>query len=174
MSAEGCASSSDASRSLRLITDAFLAPWQPVRGESGRGTDWRTGKEKEEMEKGENVKSGALEVILAGNLSYHSDLVKALQQGRGKRERERERERGKERGRAEVLCLTVLVLDRTFFERGCWLSDYRSLAQAHDQLFHCPTLIIDITHVPVFILTIRGTWFSATTFLSFIIEAQSG
>ncbi len=41
---------------------------------------------------GRNVKSGALEVILAGNLSYHSDLVKALQQERGERERERERE----------------------------------------------------------------------------------
>lgn len=27
-----------------------------------------------------NVKCSALEVILAGNLSYHSDLVKALQQ----------------------------------------------------------------------------------------------
>lgn len=65
------------------------------------------------MEKGENVKSGALEVILAGNLSYHSDLVKALQQGRGKRERGRERGRGRER--AEVFCLSVLVLDRTFF-----------------------------------------------------------
>lgn len=37
-----------------------------------------------------NVKASALEVILAGNLSYHSDLVKALQQPRGKRERERE------------------------------------------------------------------------------------
>lgn len=37
-----------------------------------------------------NVKAAALEVILAGNLSYHSDLVKALQQPRGKRERERE------------------------------------------------------------------------------------
>lgn len=63
MSTEGCASSSDASRSLRLITDAFLAPWQPVRGErkewggggAGGGTDWRTGKEKEEMEKGEKM-----------------------------------------------------------------------------------------------------------------------
>lgn len=38
-----------------------------------------------------NVKSGALEVILAGNLSYHSDLVKALQQVR-----ETERKRGRE------------------------------------------------------------------------------
>ena len=37
MSTEGCVSSSDASRSLRLITDAFLAPWQPVRGESKEG-----------------------------------------------------------------------------------------------------------------------------------------
>lgn len=37
-----------------------------------------------------NVKAAALEVILAGNLSYHSDLVKALQQPRGKRERESE------------------------------------------------------------------------------------
>lgn len=40
---------------------------------------------------GRNVKSGALEVILAGNLSYHSDLVKALQQVRGERETERKR-----------------------------------------------------------------------------------
>lgn len=64
-------------------------------------TELRTGKEDRLMDrrgKGgdelkRNVKSGALEVILAGNLSYHSDLVKALQQvKRHEKERQRERE----------------------------------------------------------------------------------
>lgn len=46
------------------------------------------------MEKGRNVKAGALEVILAGNPSYHGDLVKAMQQIRSKR--------GKQKAKAEV------------------------------------------------------------------------
>lgn len=53
-----------------------------------------------------NVKSSSFEVIMAGNLSYHSDLVKALQQAGGEREKrerweeiERERKRESERER---------------------------------------------------------------------------
>lgn len=60
-----------------------------------------------------NVKSGAVEVILAGNLSYHSDLVKALQQVRGKRETERKR------ADLEVLCLTWSFIAI----HGCLLND---------------------------------------------------
>lgn len=55
-------------------------------------TDWRTGEGKGGNGERRNVKSGALEVILAGNLSYHSDMVKALQQVRGERERDGEKE----------------------------------------------------------------------------------
>lgn len=96
MSTEGYLSSTDVSWSLRWITDTLLAPWQ--QGESQRGEN-REGRQTDGQErkrgngKRRNVKSGALEVILAGKLSYHSDLVKALQQVRGERERKRERER---------------------------------------------------------------------------------
>lgn len=55
----------------------------------------------EEMgKKGGNVESVSLEMVLAGKLSYHSDMVKALQ---------RERQRAKERADLEdFLSLTVL------------------------------------------------------------------
>lgn len=61
-----------------------------------------------------NVKAGALEVILAGNLSYHSDLVKALQQVRGERGRQRERE-------SRGLCLIALVFLGTILNMAAYL-----------------------------------------------------
>lgn len=59
---------------------------------TGRGDRLIDRRGKEGNGERRNVKSGALEVILAGNLSYHSDLVKALQQVRAERE-EKERRR---------------------------------------------------------------------------------
>lgn len=58
-----------------------------------------------------NVKAAALEVILAGNLSYHSDLVKALQQPQGKRERE-----SQSRG---LCCLSLSKCYMAVYLTGC-------------------------------------------------------
>lgn len=72
-----------------------------------------------------NVKAGALEVILAGNLSYHSDLVKALQQVRGERGRQRERE--------QRIVSHCLGLSWYYFEHGRLLNDCVHIeAQVHD------------------------------------------
>lgn len=78
---------------LEFKMNCWSTSWQP--GESQRGENRiarQTDGQKKERRKWRwkrwNVKSGALEGILAGNLSYHSDLVKALQQIKGERARE--------------------------------------------------------------------------------------
>jgi len=65
-------------------------------------TEWWTGKGKGGNWEGRNVRSGALEVFLAGNWSYHSDPMKALQQETKHRERAKEMMRD-----LEVLCHCV-------------------------------------------------------------------
>lgn len=112
-----------------------------------------------------NVKSGALEVILAGNLSYHSDLVKALQQVRGERETERKT------ADLEVLCLTILVFHSTILNVAFYLMAvymYRSFAQAHDRFCQYWIPICDIIYA-LFISVYRGTQVSAImSFLSLL------
>lgn len=101
---EGYLSSTDASWCLRWITDTLLFDNQVNHREvrTERGDRLTDREEKGGNGERRNVRSGALEAILAGNLSYHSDPAKALQQ----EERDGHRKSVKESKRdLEVLCL---------------------------------------------------------------------
>lgn len=66
--------------SAAVLGGLLICFWLPDnQGEVRMGREDRQADRRREGRNGErrHVKCGALEVILAGNLSYHSDLVKA-------------------------------------------------------------------------------------------------
>lgn len=110
MSTKGYLSSMDVSWSLGgLLMRFFFLDNQVSHREVRTGREDRLTDRRAKGGNGERriVKSGALEVILAGNLSYHSDLVKALQQERGEREMERVRERERAEEQTLRYCVSL-------------------------------------------------------------------
>lgn len=84
-----------------------------------------------------NVKSGALEVILAGNLSYHSDLVEALQQEEAEGEREKQ-----VRTNFEVLCLMLSWFFHSNIFGVCLMNALPSYDQRNSRFFTSSLFLI--------------------------------
>lgn len=121
-----------------LLLDNQVSHREVRGGRKDRVTDSKGIGENEERK---NVKSGALEAILAEKLSYHSDLVKTLQQVR---ETERKRERTLRYCFPHCLCFVWAQ----HFQHCCWSSGINAcLCHKCVIVSECWILISDTIHV---------------------------